>query len=57
MAKLKPQDFSGLADRYIRINKLAEEIITAVAERQDLNMNEKAYLTTLTEFCDTGTHR
>lgn len=54
MAKLKPQDFSGLADRYIRINKLAEEIITAVAERQDLNMHEKAYLTTLTEFCNTG---
>lgn len=53
MAKLKPQDFPGLAGKNISVSKLAETITAAVRKRKDLDMTLSSYLVKLTEYCNT----
>jgi len=51
MAKLKPQDFTGLAGKDILVSALPEQIIAAIRKRKDLSMDLSAYLVKLTQYC------
>lgn len=52
MAKLKPQDFAGIAGKDVTISSLKTNIIAAIGKRKDLDINLRNYLIKLTEYID-----
>jgi hypothetical protein len=52
MAKLKPQDFTGLAGKEITVSALKASIVKSIQARKDLDMNLRNYLLKLTEYVD-----
>lgn len=51
MAKLKPQDFDGLAGKDILLTVLPDQIIAAIRKRKDLPLSLSNYLVKLTQYC------
>lgn len=54
MAKLKPQDFTGLAGVDLPVSTLKDKIIAAVEKRSDLSPQEKSFLIALTDYAATA---
>lgn len=52
MAKLKPQDFPGMAGKHIKISELPTKLIAAIRSRKDLDNNLSGYLVKLVQYCD-----
>lgn len=55
MAKLKPQDFPGMAGKHIKVSELPTKLIASIRSRKDLDNSLSGYLVKLVQYCDNPT--